>query len=428
MKKLKLKEQKGFTLVELMVALVVFGLAMAAATSSFLPLVGHFTQQSKIAETQMESIISLDVLRNDIEQAGYGLPQSIMNGGWNTITNYKEAEESFAPASAYNDALISTGTFNPPRAIVLGNDIGKIAVDRSGINDSDYLVIKSTLVRKFSDAGKWTYMKWDKEDGLQVPHDWDDDTRDISEDSLVTVMKTVKGENERVLVASTASDDYYIKFKEIKYSTNSPFHPTDPLDTYLVYAVGAVGEGDSNLRMPFNRADYYINAKVGQVPIRCAPGTGVLMKAVLQHDRGVATDGKFGTYLPLFDCVADMQIILGLDMDEDGTIGTYTSDGDDQSDGAVQGEAAASVDIKDTLNDAALLRARLKEVRVYILYHEGQRDPGFSYNSEKIDVGEFSLGHVGANAFDLKQKIGDPDYKYYRWKVSSMVIKPENLR
>lgn len=422
MKKLNLKEQKGFTLVELMVALVVFGIAMAAATSSFLPLVGHFTQQSKIAETQMESVISLDVLRNDIEQAGYGLPQSIMNRSWNTINDYKEAIDGYFPHE-FNDVDIASGMFNPPRAIVLGNEKGTGA-SGFGINYSDHLVIKSTLVRKFSDAGKWTYIKWDKEDGIQDPHVWDDDRRNISLNTLVTVMKTVKGEDKRVLVASTDSNEFYIRYGDI---IGSPFEPTDPLDTYLVYAVGEDGEG---LRMPFNRADYYINAKPGQVPIRCAPGTGVLMKAVLQHDRGAATatNGKFGTYLPLFDCVADMQIILGLDMDENGTIGTYTSDGDDQSDGAVQAEAAASVDIKDTLNDAVLLRARLKEVRVYILYHEGQRDPGFSYNSEKIDVGEFSLGHVGANAFDLKQKIGDPDYKYYRWKVLSMIIKPENLR
>lgn len=427
MKKVRLKEQKGFTLVELMVALVVFGLAMAVATSSFLPLVGHFTQQSKIAETQMESVISLDVLRNDIEHAGYGLPQAIINGGWNTITNYKEVQESFAPASAYNDVNNATGTFNPPRAIVLGNDIGDITINRSGINYSDYLVIKSTLVRKFSEAGKWTYMKWDKDDGIQDAHVWDDNRRNISDSAFVTVMKTVKGNDKRVLVASTAGNDFYIQYVDIN---GSPFAPTDPLDTYLVYAIGKEEDvgGDLGLRMPFNRADYYINGKADQVPIRCAPGTGVLTKAVVQHTRDNATDGKFSTYLPLFDCVADMQIVLGLDMDEDGTIGTYTSDGDDQSDGVVQGEGAASVDIKDTLNDAALLRARLKEVRVYILYHEGQRDPGFSYGSEKIDVGEFSLGHVGTEAFDLKEKVGDPDYKYYRWKVLSMVIKPENLR
>jgi len=447
---------KGFTLVELMVALVVFGLAMAAATSSFLPLVGHFTQQSKIAETQMESMISLDVLRDDVSHAGYGLPQALLNvvdtngngNQWDEMNGYDEVAAGFTPASNYNDGAPN---YRAPRAFVLGNNIGNAALARTGINGSDYLVIRSTTVRKYQEAGKWTYVHWDKDLGMQPPHVWlkeDMVTTDLDRyfadaKTRVVFMKTVKGDEKRLMVVSTLGADYYTNFEQflndMAGAGGSSFQPSDPLDTYLIYAVG--DEGDTTLRMPFNRADYYINAKGDQVPVRCAGAAGgdgvrgtnddiiyagVLMKAVVQHNRNSAsaTDGKFGSYLPLFDCVADMQVIFGLDMDDNGTIGTFTDDGTTVVDGIAEAEGAAQVDVQETLTDAVLLRNRLKEVRIYILAHEGQRDPGYSFNSPTVEVGEFGIEHL----FNLQATLGDPEYKYYRWLVYSMVIAPENLR
>ena len=73
-----IKKQDGFTLVELMITMVVFVMVITAASNIFSGLVNQFKQQSKIAETNIEGIVGLELLRYDIEQAGFGLP--IMNG------------------------------------------------------------------------------------------------------------------------------------------------------------------------------------------------------------------------------------------------------------------------------------------------------------------------------------------------------------
>jgi len=421
--------EEGFTLIELMVALVVFGIAIAAATSSFIPLVGHFTQQGKIAETQMESEMSLEVLREDVEHAGYGLPVFVRNADWPDLLGYDEAVDE--PASKYNDADTSTGVFVAPRAFVLGNNVGDETIATSGgINDSDYLVIRSAMVRKFQDAGRWTYVTWDKDTNEIILHEWldeggaHDEARNFSEPNAKLIfMRTVKGDDTRILVANTDDNSFYSLaepfINDVNNKTANPFYPPDPLVTHVAYAVGSAD--DVSLRMPFNRADYYIST--AGVPRRCAPHTGVLMKAVLQQNRGNGLDGKFSTFMPLFDCVADMQIVFGLDMDENSTIGTYT-DGETVWD---EGEGKSIAEAQATLDDAELLWKQLREVRIYILAHEGQRDPGFSYTAPLdppgINVGEFGCGHE----FKLTN-IGVPEYRYYRWKVYTMILKPENLR
>jgi len=83
---------------------------------------------------------------------------------------------------------------------------------------------------------------------------------------------------------------------------------------------------------------------------------------------------------------------------------------------------------------AAEIREHLKEVRVYILAHEGQRDAGYNFSGFSTDpivlgacgatcvmVGEVGLG---GEAYDLSLI---PDYQDYRWKVYTVVVKPANL-
>ena len=121
--------------------------------------------------------------------------------------------------------------------------------------------------------------------------------------------------------------------------------------------------------MPFNRADYFIS-KIDEsgnniVPKRCAADTGVLVKATVNH-----SDGTF-TYLPLLDCVADMQVIYCLDTTGDGRCDTLHAD-----------PATGTIDsYSDDLTalTAQTIREQVKQVRVYILAHEGQKDTTFTY-------------------------------------------------
>jgi hypothetical protein len=169
---------------------------------------------------------------------------------------------------------------------------------------------------------------------------------------------------------------------------------------------------DTDLRMPFNRADYFIvNANI---PKRCAPNTGILEKAVVNQN-----GGGFN-FLPLLDCVADMQVIFRLDMNSDGMIGTITN-----ADGSsvISSEGSDSTHVQAALKNAAGLRDHLKEMRVYVLAHEGQKDSHYAYPDKTITVGEPGAGRT----FPLETTIGK-DWQHYRWKVYTIAVQLNNLR
>ena len=65
---------KGFTLVELMIAITITVLAMAAVYTSFIVQQRSFTTQDQVAETELSSKIGFDMLVNDIRTAGFGYP------------------------------------------------------------------------------------------------------------------------------------------------------------------------------------------------------------------------------------------------------------------------------------------------------------------------------------------------------------------
>ncbi len=368
-----IKKEEGFTLVELMITMVIFVLTIAAATGIFVPLLTQFKQQSKIAESNIEGIIGLEILRKDIEQAGFGIPWVVP-----TAVSYSEATEE--AASPYNDA-----TSGAPRAILSG--------DGDGTNGSDYLVIKATTVATNDAATKWTYVIH-TEDGNDVIQTWGSTAEDLTDQDRIIVIIPSRGEANRMILVNDSTGNFYTTFSSSDFP--SAFAPATDNDRFLVYGVDTV-----DLRMPFNRADYYISTT--NVPPRCAIGTGVLMKGLINHETG-----NRNPEIPLLDCVADMQIIFLSDTDDTEGIDDESSD--------ISGRTANQI------------RQQLKEVRVYILAHEGQKDATFRYPNNSIYVGADetipqSL-NLGRN-FDLTTIT---DYQNYRWKIYRIVVKPDNLR
>jgi hypothetical protein len=157
------------------------------------------------------------------------------------------------------------------------------------------------------------------------------------------------------------------------------------------------------LRMPFNRADYYVSTSV-TIPGRCAPGTGVLMKAIVDQGNG----GFSGSSLPLLDCVADMQVVTYLDTTGDGIAETFSN-----SPPVAAGPGAAQT-----------IRDQLKEVRVFILAHEGQRDTSYTHTTNSILVGLMDGATLYGRNFDLTPI---PGWQNYRWKVYTLVVRPNSL-
>jgi len=137
-----------------------------------------------------------------------------------------------------------------------------------------------------------------------------------------------------------------------------------------------------------------------------------------------------------------MQVVFGFDMDQDGIIGTYSNaDGSTVADATNitgQSEGASAGGIQSILMSHADLtdyRNSLQEVRVYILAHEGQRDPNYTYPYSNVIVGPTNpddpalmyLAKQVGRAFDFT-KSGITDWQNYRWKLYTVVVKLRNTR
>ena len=402
-KKSLLPTKCGFTLVELLITMVVFVFVIAAGSQIFTGLLTQFKQQSKITETNIEGAIGLEMMRRDIEHAGYGLPWVI-----DAAVAYNEA--SAAEAVVFNNCN-GSAPCNPPNAIISGNSM-TYASPNNVFNGSDYLVIKAANVATSAAAQRWTTLRTG-----DVKRIWG-----TAADDFVNT--------DRVIVLSPGTSDATRQSLVLgggawwtTYNNTNPFAPDpDATETRFIYGIGPEPVPISNLRMPFNRADYYIwrdgtTVANDGVPDRCALGTGILRKTVIAHADGDRTP------LPLLDCVADMQVGFGVDNDTtpDGAVNCYVNN---LADGI-------------TVN-AENIRTRVREVRVYILAHEGQYDRDFTFNPpiapNSIRVGETSANLPGGictgpgtlgRDFNLS---GITNWPNYRWKVYTMVVQPTNLR
>lgn len=354
------KREAGFTLIEMLISIAISMFVLAAALTFFLISVRQYKVQTKIVETNVEGVLGLELFRQDLESLGFGLP-------WNpsTLPAYKERPgNAVAAISALDD------TPNPPRAVV--------SIDNAAftVNRSDYLVIKSTRVGMDNAAGKWTTLKQTTVKRTWVPAE----ENLVNSDYVIVLAVGSTDTNRRSLVSSGSTSTWL-------YSNTGPFVPTEPYTANIVYGIGDVAPV-----RPFNRAEYYISN--ASVPQRCAPNTGVLVKAVVAHD----ASGTTPNLLPLLDCVADMQVVYGLDLNADGAVDPpWLSD--------ISGMTAAAI------------RTQLAEVRVHILAQEGERDDSYRTPTDNIFVGSELQGRN----FDVSS------YRNYRWKTYSIVTKPKNL-
>jgi prepilin-type N-terminal cleavage/methylation domain-containing protein len=353
------RRDSGFTLLELLLTIGIVSLVLSAAITFFTAVVRQYKVQTKITETNVEGVIGLEILRQDMESLGFGLP-------WNNVgsVNYNEAA-----SGRLNDSPSA-----PPRAVV------SVETPSYTVNNSDYLVIKSARVGTGAAAGKWTTLN-----SSGGKRDWGFAEETLSNTDYVVVLWPGNSDASwRSLVApgGTFSAQYS------GTTAASGYAPLEPFDTNIVYGIGA-----QTLRMPFNRADYYIDNTAIPVPRHCAPVTGTLVKRVVRH-----SDGALDDPLPLLDCAADMQMVYGLDDDADGDVDTWSFD----------------ISTGMTAED---IRNRLIEVRLHVLAQEGQRDDSYRPPTDNVFVG--SQG-VGRN-FDLAS------YRNYRWKLYNIVVKPTNL-
>jgi prepilin-type N-terminal cleavage/methylation domain-containing protein len=353
------RRETGFSILELMIALAIVAVVLAAASTFFIAMVRQYKVQTKITESNVEGILGLELLRQDVESLGYGLP-------WNGTFSYTERATGASVLNALNDA-----PSNAPRAIV--------SIDNStlGINNgSDYLVIKSALVGMDAAAGKWTTLR--AVEGTRLWGSTEEDLADV--DYVIVLAPGGSATDQRVLLTP---------FQGVRFGSLSAYVPANEFQTNIVYGIGS-----QSLRFPFNRADYYIDNSEYPIPRHCAPITGTLVKRVVSHVTGALEDP-----LPLLDCVADFQVIFGLDSNADRLVDSW--------DTSMPGLTADQI------------RTQLVEVHVNIFVQQGQRDDSYRYPNSTVYVGDNTIG--GGRDFDVSL------YPNYRWKLYSIVVKPRNL-
>jgi len=357
------RRQNGFSLIELMVSLAIVMLVLVAAIDFFIISLRQYKVQTKIVETNLGGIVGLELLRKDVDSMGFGLP-------WNNLPAYTERTAAPAAVLALNESP------NAPRAVA------GINAPTFTVNNSDYLVIRSAMVGMNDAAGKWTTLTQS-----DVKRAWTPASENLQNTDRVIVMSLGSTDANRRSLVNPGT--FHTTF-----GSTASYVPTEPYFANIIYGIdGAL----ASLARPFNRADYYIDSS--SVPTRCAPGTGVLVKAVVAQDVGGST-----TLYPLMDCAADMQVAYYLDNNADGIPDAPIAD----IQAAFPPGATAAAD----------LRAKLMEVRIYILAQEGQRDDEFDYPATQILVGPDNT--VGRN-FSVS------GLRNYRWRVYTLVVKPMDL-
>jgi prepilin-type N-terminal cleavage/methylation domain-containing protein len=374
------KRTPGFTLVELLIVIAILGFVLAGTSQMFVSILKSYRQQSRITETNVEGIIGLELLRQDLGKTGYGLP-------WNGLTTYTEvAPGNYSFAISLNDAS------NAPRGIVSVNNV--VAGSTNVLDGTDYLAIKATNIATNDASGKWMFLSPGVAGG---PISWGTPTTTedlIGTDRVIVLSPGTPGSPVTARTLIISGGLFYSQLSAVaNFADTSVYN-----ETRLIYGV----DPSHSLSRPFNRADYYIARPSSGMPQRCAAGTGILYKAVL--DQG---DGNFGPPMPLLDCVADMQVIFRWDALGDGVLQPIND---------ISGLSGGAQDVRD----------KVKEVRVYILAHEGQKDNNYTQQQNPIPVGtEFgvSLGR----SFDLSAH-GITNWQNYRWKLYTLVVELENLQ
>jgi len=407
-----MRNDRGFTLVELIVAMGMFIGIMMIASYAFERIIATSGQQVKSAESNIEGIVGLEMVRYDIEHAGYGLPWGFQNysGAIKFKNGSQEVDAGPELANGIDSSAFNAVRTRDIQAFTAGTSTKE--VNDTGVTNvgggPDYLVIRSTAASLSKTARKWTYVNYSSSDKSYLKK-WNNPADDFDPyDRIITLRSsfTATGKEDKILLMNNG-DSFEVPLPpDLSLPADKYFKPADATQTVAAYGVReSSGSGTTMLRMPYNRTDFYVS-RPANVPQECNPGTGVLYKAMASHNTNV----RFDPIYPLLDCVGDMQVEFEYDPFDDGNI-------------AYLPPASLSA------LSAAEIREHLKNVRVYILAHEGKKDRSYTYPRDSIQVGDRARQTTSGrtlSAADMTSLFG-ADWRNYRWKIYTIVTRPKNL-
>jgi prepilin-type N-terminal cleavage/methylation domain-containing protein len=397
-------KQNGFTLLEVLIAIAILGIIMAMNSTLLQEMIAGTRQQGSLVASQFETALGLEVFRNDLGNAGYGLPEAFLTNPAGTVTpTYPVA--CYSEPAGHGTNPVAVAAFNdcpnPPRAVVHSDNVGSA---NGYLENSDYLVIRSPAVGMNKAAGKWTYINSDTTDYVHI---WNDNSLDMETgDYMVIVRARATTQDTAQLVINTDSLSppfFQATYNGSELNTNENqtpgFRPPSPPtgDRYLAYGV----EDNTQPIRPFNRADYYVRrvtTGANATGTSCAPGTGTLFKAVANHG-----NNGFTTY-PVMDCVANLQVVFRVDTNGDGIPDSTVTD--------ISGLTAIQ------------LKEQVKEIQIYMLAHEGTLDRAYRHNGS----GTILVGPTSALGRDVDlPTLSGSNWNRYRWKTYTLFVKPRGF-
>ncbi|HYA41143.1 MAG TPA: prepilin-type N-terminal cleavage/methylation domain-containing protein [Syntrophobacteraceae bacterium] len=419
--------QRGMTMVELLVGLAIVMLIVGAAGTAYLKLLRTYRTQGRLAQSYMANLTGLEILRYDIETAGFGLPANLGTGA-----TYSEASDGTVPS--YNPSALNDAPGNPPRAFAHLNN--------GGANGSDALAIKSSAANVFNNptGRKWSMIT--NAPNIQAPANTNAKVKLWGVTGLDPVMDFTTNEyfiildNNGVLQPHSGAWGCYTFNSSAwnagyYYNTTSPPNnipsPTSSQQVFYIYGLDNTSNNSTGVhRMPFNRVDYYLdNSIAADIPSSCASDTYILYRSTIDQQTG-----QFDK-TPLVDCVKDFQVAFGLD----------PSGGTNPAQTIVWQDNLAGM-------NALQIQQKLREVRVFVLFQEGLGDTGATPDfrfSGYLNLGDQDIansldsGNYPTNTFQQWSSpalTGHPQLSsfnpsgqdlQYRWKIVEMAVKPMNL-
>ena len=421
---------RGFTLIEMIVTMGLVIVVIMITSSAFNSILKSTSKITSSEESNIEGVVGLEMFRHDLQQIGFGLPHAFLS----VPLEYSEAV--VAPANTMNDAATSPPV---PRAVASWESIagGADSTSETGktynvLSGTDYLALKATTLGQSAAAQKWTFVAYSS--GGKNPNTWLNTADNFKTSDKVIVLNrsfSATGQVTNTLMYDIDTPSSYWPSNPTA-NMNDVFNPANAMQVNYLYGVSA-DNTPHQLSMPFNRADYFVArpSTTASIPTTCASGVGILYKANVNH-----ADGKL-TYYPLLDCVADMQVVFGWDLNGNGVIdesGAYNSNVAMIPVSSTIGTTSAA--IKAIMESPTEIRNKLRYIKVYLMVQEGRKDTNFTNtnnllgNTLSIVVGEpgpTPPSNVSLTKGYTVAQLTANGWLNYRWKTYKIVVRPKNL-
>jgi prepilin-type N-terminal cleavage/methylation domain-containing protein len=276
MKMLLHKDRYGFSLTEVMVAMVIGLILLGAVTTSYIAQNRSFVAQDSVSEVNTQSKIAHDMIANDIKGAGFGAPDDMnmdpVNSRTDTITPVDNSTTFDAITVVGGYRMIGTAW---PSGVTVGGtcpdqidiaattfDISLNGTDTPNITDMSYLTIDGIQYFNVTTAGSGGSVTVDPPFPLSVP------LVDTNGDNLCDQGRPVYLV-EDVTYCVAADLSLHRIWRNADASTCTPSATsTDEIiaenieDLQLAYALDTDGDGQLDDLDSDGEADYYNGAAV----------------------------------------------------------------------------------------------------------------------------------------------------------------------